>query len=715
MVRTLWMGTLGLWFLVVNTAPAQVVVVDNTDPGFAVLAESWSTTSATGQYGADYRFRSTTFDPGLVEWRPTLPNPGQYRVDVWYRSSVDRPRDARYTVFHANGVDDVFIDQRGGGSQWVELGVFNFDRMPTERVTLSSGAEAGKSIVADAVRLTRLSDSGAVGELRACWLSHYTYLNRTEGQLRQMARNMRAGGINTVYIAAYAGQTVWWPSKAYNAAGGSWGSNSVDYCDYLIDIFRDEGLKVGAWFEYGLALGFNGHPIGNAHPEWLARDSSGDPVTGENGGFIFLSPGHPEVRQLMVDMVRELAENYSFDDIQIDRFRWARKDTGREYGYEQVTRDLYFQTYGVFPPNNVNNNQWVQFRIGLVNDTVRACYEAIKAANPLIVVSSAPTGYYGLNQHMQHWHNWVNDGYLDVSMPQMYRTSLSSFRTEFDLQRALVPNNEHKLAVGYRAQEDNDWTLVADQMDYARSFGVNHGTLWVYHQYTSQIAIQDEIDNLPQPGQPWAAPAFNPFVDERNLQVIVDDSDGSPAYQEFGSWGPLASDATFRFAGRLAAVGTGASADFAAAIPTTGKYEVSVWYASDANRTDAAQYTVHAASGDTDFVVDQRSDGDGWVALGRLSFAAGDIANRLTVTDAPGAAGLVFSADAVKLRLDGFALGDANGDERVDGSDWSAQQACVMSGPLGSVDAACEVFDFNDDNDFDTADFAAFQARFNTN
>ena len=49
----------------------------------------------------------------------------------------------------------------------------------------------------------------------------------TEAQLRAAAQNIKAGNMNTVYIAAYSGATVYWPSKVYKDAGGSWGSSGA--------------------------------------------------------------------------------------------------------------------------------------------------------------------------------------------------------------------------------------------------------------------------------------------------------------------------------------------------------------------------------------------------------------------------------------------------------------------------------------------------------
>lgn len=687
-------------------ARAQTIIIDNTDAGFATISEIWSSTSATGQFGTDYRYRSTTqVPPGVVEWRPTLPAAGLYEISVWYRSANDRPSNARYTIFGSGGSFDVLVDQRSNGSQWNSLGIFAFSGGSGGYVRLTSDAEPGKTIVADAVRFARVDGPTEAG-VRACWLTQYQYLGKSEAQLRAIARNIRAGSMNTVYIALYSGATVYWPSKAYQAAGGGWGSGTVDYAQYLTQIFHSEGLHVGAWFEYGLALGPATHPIAVAHPDWLARDQAGDPVTGENGGFVFLSPGHASTAALMNGMVRELAENYDFDDIQLDRFRWGRKSTGREYGYEAATAALYQQQYGSAPPTNVNNSQWVAFREGLINSLMQQAYTTIKTANPNIVVSSAPTGSYGITQHMQRWSAWINGGYMDLVMPQMYQTTLSGFQTELNTQRNQAPAHLDRLGVGYRAQDDADWTVVRDQLNYARGLGHLDGCLWVYHQYTAQIAIQDEINNLPLAGNPWQFTAENPFVSACMEQLVIDNRDAAPSYVESGTWSASAQSDFFRFDSRVALGTAPATAQFSATVQTRGYYDLSIWHTASSNRDDAAAMTVHGAEGDIALTIDQRANGGRWRALGRFPFAKG-FGPVLTLSTANSSETEYVSADAIRLVL-ATVIGDSDGDCLVTSADAASMFLC-LSGPGVAAAAPCESNDWDLDADVDLDDLLELQ------
>ena len=503
-------------------------------------------------------------------------------------------------------------------------------------------------VVAVACVLTGVASAQAA-EVRACWLTHYSYVGKTEPQLRAIAQNIKAGNMNTVYVAMYSGQQTMWPSKAYAAAGGTWVSSTVDWARDMCRIFHEEGLLVGAWFEYGMAVGYATHPIAVAHPDWLARDAGGDAVTGENAGFVFLSPASQPAMDMLNGMVKELAENYDFDDIQVDRIRWGRKATGREYGYEAPCVAAYQAQYGTTPPSNVNNTQWVNFREALINANMQRFYNTVKAANPAMLVSSAPTGSYGITQHMQRWSSWLSGGYIDLVIPQMYLTTLSSFQTEFNTCRTQAGTNVAKLGVGYRAQDDNDWSLVRSQLNYARGQGVPHAALWVYHQYTAQIAIQDEITNLPLTGNPWNAAAYNPFDNDRAAQRVVDNGDGATVYSETGTWSTSAQSDYFRWNSRVSGGAGPASAQWASAVPRSGSYDVYAWWSASSNRMAAAPYRVLHDGGTAVVTADQRTNGGRWNLLGRFNFRAGGNAVRVELTNDGALATEFVSADAIKL------------------------------------------------------------------
>ncbi len=361
-------------------------------------------------------------------------------------------------------------------------------------------------------------------ELRACWLTNYYYESKTEAELKAAARDMKEHGINTVYVAVYASMKPLWPSDACKAAGGA--PSQKDWPAILIPIFKSQGLCVGAWFEYGMMVGYADHAIAKAHPDWLQVQENGDPKSEENRsattkeGMVFLSPGSEPAMKLLEDMVAELASRYDFDDIQLDRFRWTRaSQDGREFGYEKATAEKYKARTGKNPPSDKNAVDWVAFREELVNQAVRRCYQRIKSIKPAVVVSTAPVGSYGVRQHMQRWQTWLEQGYMDLVIPQIYITpgemaaSPLVFQMELEKHLRMAGTHRDQLAVGLRAMEADDAPSVENQIRHARSRGVYGACLWVYHIYRDNtVAIRDELDLLSKPGHVWEQPARNPYV-----------------------------------------------------------------------------------------------------------------------------------------------------------------------------------------------------------
>jgi N-acetylmuramoyl-L-alanine amidase len=137
----------------------HAVIVDNDAPapgmGYAETG-AWHTTNytGTGYAGTDYRWAETTAltPTATAVWTATLPTSSTYAVYAWYRHGGNRAPDAHYTVHHAGGTTDVFVDQRIHGDTWRYLGTFGFRGDVPARVVLSNRSGADGVVVADAIR-----------------------------------------------------------------------------------------------------------------------------------------------------------------------------------------------------------------------------------------------------------------------------------------------------------------------------------------------------------------------------------------------------------------------------------------------------------------------------------------------------------------------------------------------------------------------------------
>ncbi len=136
-----------------NTALGQTVIVDNGDPGFSIQSGTWNTSAYGNPYGVDYNWAScsSTNMTAQVEWRPTLPQAGEYEVAVHYVSGSNRADNSPFTVNHATGTTTVLVNQQINDSTWVRLGEFSFDAGTNGSVTLGNNANP-TVVIADAVR-----------------------------------------------------------------------------------------------------------------------------------------------------------------------------------------------------------------------------------------------------------------------------------------------------------------------------------------------------------------------------------------------------------------------------------------------------------------------------------------------------------------------------------------------------------------------------------
>ena len=89
-----------------------------------------------------------------IVYQPNIPEAGRYAVYVSYQTLSQSVDDAEYTVWH-KGRKTVFkVNQRMGGSTWVYLGTFEFDKGSSNRnmVVVSNYSKTHGVVTADAVR-----------------------------------------------------------------------------------------------------------------------------------------------------------------------------------------------------------------------------------------------------------------------------------------------------------------------------------------------------------------------------------------------------------------------------------------------------------------------------------------------------------------------------------------------------------------------------------
>ncbi|MBX3729435.1 MAG: fibronectin type III domain-containing protein [Candidatus Sumerlaeia bacterium] len=124
------------------------IILDNPAASFS---GSWSSgTSATGKYGADYRFCNSGA-AATATYSFNVPAAGQWTVQVWYPQGSNRANNAPHDVIHAGGTTTYNVNQQTNGGQWVTLGTHTFASGGGQVQIKGQGANPSV-VMADAVR-----------------------------------------------------------------------------------------------------------------------------------------------------------------------------------------------------------------------------------------------------------------------------------------------------------------------------------------------------------------------------------------------------------------------------------------------------------------------------------------------------------------------------------------------------------------------------------
>ncbi|MEL7248316.1 MAG: family 10 glycosylhydrolase [Bacteroidota bacterium] len=291
-----------------------------------------------------------------------------------------------------------------------------------------------------AQKLVREAQQAPKRELRAVWIA--TVLNidypRTPStnpiaikeQYRNLLDQMQNLGLNAVIVQVRPAGDAFYPSvhapwSAYlTGRQGAPPQEEFDPLNFMIEETHQRGMEFHAWinpFRASMNLDTSSlhltHPV-HQHPDWLVT----------YGTKMYFNPGIPEVRDHLVDVVGELVDNYEdLDGIHID-----------DYFYPYPIADTPFPDSTTFkfyggPVKDIND-----WRRRNTDQLVQALHERIKTTRPSIQFGVSPFGVWrneadaprrgsatkaGVTSYDDLYAdviNWINKGWIDYIMPQLY-------------------------------------------------------------------------------------------------------------------------------------------------------------------------------------------------------------------------------------------------------------------------------------------------------
>lgn len=226
----------------------------------------------------------------------------------------------------------------------------------------------------------------------------------------------------------------------------------------------------------------------------------------ECGNKLYFNPAYKEVNELIVNGVKEIAENYSVDGIHFDDYFYPTSDAD----FDSVAYDEYKKKGG-----DLSLGDW---RRDNVSSLIKSVYKAIKKVNPDIRFGVSPASdiendYTSLYADIEKWVS--EDGYVDYVCPQIYfgfRNVKQPFMFTTKKWVALMRDSKVDLYVGlplykcskvdeYAASEDesiknefvDNHDIISRQIIYLSKLDKIKGYYIFSYSYLDDDEIKDEV------------------------------------------------------------------------------------------------------------------------------------------------------------------------------------------------------------------------------
>lgn len=492
-------------------------------------------------------------------------------------------------------------------------------------------------------------------ELRGTWIARDQLA--TKEALALAMDSLAANNFNVVYVNAWSRGYPLWQSDIFYQHTGTAIDPAFVGRDILAEAIAEghkHGLHVEAWFEYGFVGGYvlyypgtsGKGKIFDVHPEWVAKRQDGGEK--DNSNFYWMVQTRRDVQDFLIALCTEMARKYDLDGIELDRIRYS----SLQYGYDSYTDSLYRLEHSGNPlPINYSDASFIRWRADKLNEFAARIYDSLKAINPNLNISNAPSlysssSYTSYTNFCQDWAWWVNNNKIDNVQVQMYVSSPASFSSILDYANTLAANKSKVFPAFAVAPSGTPLILesVLQFIDIARAKGHNGNSIWYYTDLRSYFS---GIKNARYNDKTY--PPFSK-TDWREVKKIISISNSADAVR-FGNW---FNSLVYGYDGPsiYSNYGDSAAVSYYIDVPANGFYEVYAFVPIGADRAQNAEYIVIDPSGVEKRVYVDQSDVNNkrWFKLGDFKLKAGR--SLVAVLSNRGiAAGKRVSADAIMIKL----------------------------------------------------------------
>lgn len=357
-------------------------------------------------------------------------------------------------------------------------------------------------------------------EYKAFWFSYYDYTayrakykkrNATtfKKYFTQAVKKGKSLGMNCIIVHVRPFGDAMYKSKYFpwsKCISGKQGKNpGYDPLKIMTQVAHANGMKIEAWINpYRVASGSTNYKkLSTKNParKWHNKKKTRRNVLAYKGS-LYYNPAKAQVRNLIVNGVKEIVENYDVDGIHMDDYFYPA------FSSSNVNSAFDAKEYRASTMAKGKQNI-VSFRRKQVNMLVKAIHSAVKSIDPSVTFGISPAGNIdNLTSRYSYYvdiNKWLNSSdYVDYICPQIYwgfKHPYAKFDRVTNRWMNAAKSKKVKVYIGiavYRAghnigagsAERREWrsdaNILKKQVQYARKKGCDGFAFFDYQDLKSK-------------------------------------------------------------------------------------------------------------------------------------------------------------------------------------------------------------------------------------
>ena len=353
-------------------------------------------------------------------------------------------------------------------------------------------------------------------EIRGVWLSYLELDSLLKGKsekefknnINKVIDNLKDAKFNTLVVQVRPFSDAIYNSKyyptSYYCSGEEGKKINFDPLEMIVKEAHKNGIRVEAWINpYRVRNDNTDIELSKDNPAKVWQDEKSDNVIEWSGG-LYYNPAKEEVRNLIINGIKEIIENYSVDGIHFDDYFYP---TNNEE-FDKTSYAAYKEGGGI-----LSLQDW---RRENVNILVKESYSAIKAINNKVVFGISPQGSMDNNYNSQFIdvQKWVqNSGYVDYICPQIYygfKNSSNNFQDSINKFNEMIKIDSVKLYIGLAAYKigtedkwagtgSNEWIegneMLKNQIEASRKLS-NYGGVCFFRYDSLFNPSKEKVDQI---------------------------------------------------------------------------------------------------------------------------------------------------------------------------------------------------------------------------